>query len=211
MKRKLLGMLIALFLLLSFTTFSFAKDVVTKNTKKNLKQNVEKATETKIDLPKEKQTSLGLYITAKEAFANWYRYQDKVIILDIRTPEEYMLGGHATMAVNIPVKFLKKKIDFKKDKSIMSLNKKFVEKVKKKFKTSDIIMIMGRSGARSAVAVDMLAKAGFTKVYNIIDGFEGDKLNLPISYKNGRRIVNGWKNSGAVWTEDVNPDLVYKP
>ena len=211
MKRKLLGMLIATFLLLSFTTFSFAKDTVTKNTKKNIKQDVKQTTQTTIELPKEKQTTLKLYVTANEAFANWYRYQDKVTILDIRTPEEYMLSGHATMALNIPVKFLKKKIDFKKDKSIMVLNKKFVDKVKKKFKTTDIIMVMGRSGARSAIAVDMLAKAGFTKVYNIIDGFEGDKLNIPTSYKNGRRIVNGWKNSGAAWTEDVNPDLVYKP
>ena len=70
---------------------------------------------------------------------------------------------------------------------------------------------MCRSGGRSAFAVNMLSKAGFKNVYNIIDGFEGDKVKNPNSYFNGKRLVNGWKNSGAPWTYDLDPKLMYLP
>ena len=53
-----------------------------------------------------------------------------------------------------------------------------------------------RSGGRSALAVNALAKAGFTNVYNIIDGFEGDKVAEEGSLYLGKRMKNGWKNSG---------------
>jgi hypothetical protein len=56
-----------------------------------------------------------------------------------------------------------------------------------------------------------MAKAGFQKVYNIIDGFEGDSLKDSDSYQNGKRIINGWKNSGAPWTYKLERKLVYYP
>jgi rhodanese-related sulfurtransferase len=74
-----------------------------------------------------------------------------------------------------------------------------------------MLMVMCRSGGRSAIAVNTLGKAGFKNVYNITDGFEGDRLELPESYENGKRIINGWKNSGAPWTYKLDPKLVYLP
>jgi 3-mercaptopyruvate sulfurtransferase SseA len=50
--------------------------------------------ETKPELPKEKQTVLGLYVTAKEAYEKWQADPEKVKILDVRTPEEYIFVGH---------------------------------------------------------------------------------------------------------------------
>ena len=38
---------------------------------------------------------------------------------------------------------------------------------------------MCRSGGPSAIAVNQLGKAGFVKVYTIIDGMEGDKMDDP--------------------------------
>ena len=46
---------------------------------------------------------------------------------------------------------------------------------------ADTIVAMCRSGGRSAFAINMLAKAGFVNVYNIIDGFEGDTVDDPES------------------------------
>lgn len=189
MKKRLLLLLVVPFLVLSFLITSFADT----------------------SLPKKKQTDLGLYVTAKEAFTKWHTDPDKVKMLDVRTPGEYIFVGHAPMATNIPVKFLKTEVDSKKMKPVMHLNENFVDEVKKKFKKTDTIMIMCRSGARSAAAVNMLAKAGFKNVYNIIDGYEGDKLNVPGSYNNGKRLVNGWKNSGAPWTYKLDPKLMYLP
>ena len=61
-----------------------------------------------------------------------------------------------------------------------------------------MILAMCRSGGRSAMVVNALAKAGFTQVYNIIDGFEGDKVEDPESVHHGKRMRNGWKNA-APW------------
>ena len=61
--------------------------------------------ETKPELPKMKQTVLGLYVTAKEAYEKWQADPGKVKILDVRTPEEYIFVGHAEMAWNIPLAF----------------------------------------------------------------------------------------------------------
>ena len=64
---------------------------------------------------------------------------------------------------------------------------------------------MCRSGGRSAMAVNTLAKAGFTNVYNIIDGMEGDAVKDPGSVYQGQRLKNGWKNSGIPWTYQPDP------
>jgi hypothetical protein len=60
------------------------------------------------------------------------------------------------------------------------------------------------------MAVNALAKAGFTKVHNIIDGFEGDKVEDPESVFHGQRVRNGWKNS-APWTYKLDHNLVWLP
>jgi Rhodanese-like domain len=89
-------------------------------------------------------------------------------------------------------------------------NKDFIAHVMERFKPDEPILAMCRSGGRSAMAVNALAKAGFTKVYNIIDGFEGDKVEDPESVYHGQRMRNGWKNS-APWTYRLDPTLVWLP
>ena len=53
-----------------------------------------------------RQTRLGLYVTAKEAYDMWQADPEGVKILDVRTPEEWVFTGHAPMATNIPFAFL---------------------------------------------------------------------------------------------------------
>ena len=60
-------------------------------------------TDQKAKLPEGKQTVLGLYVTAKEAYEKWQAEPEKVKIIDVRTPEEYLFVGHPTMAWKIPV------------------------------------------------------------------------------------------------------------
>ena len=54
-------------------------------------------------IPKEKETVLGLYLTAAEAWKKWQAEPDKVLLLDVRTPEEFLFVGHPPMAWNIPI------------------------------------------------------------------------------------------------------------
>ena len=87
----------------------------------------------------------------------------------------------------------------------------FVTRVRKVAGPDDTLLVMCRSGGRSAMAVNLLAKAGFRNVYNITDGMEGDAVKDPNSVFSGQRLVNGWKNSGLPWTYDLDPDRMVLP
>jgi len=136
-------------------------------------------------LPQAKRTSVGLYITAAGAFEKWQADPQNVKIIDVRTPEEFRTVGIPEMAAKVP----------------LSASHEFVVQVKKVAEPDDTILVICRSGNRSAVAVEMLARAGFERAYTVVDGFEGDRETDPSSPDYGKRTVNGWKNAGLPWTE----------
>jgi rhodanese-related sulfurtransferase len=162
-------------------------------------------------IPTEKQTVLGLYVTAKEAYEKWRAEPEKVKILDVRTPEEFLFVGHPTMAWKIPVIAQSYEWDATKGQFPMKLIPDFVARVKEVAKPDDTIMVMCRSGGRSAIAANLLAQAGFKHVHNIIDGMEGDSVEEPASVFLGQRLKNGWKNSGCPWTYNLTPDRLVLP
>jgi len=162
------------------------------------------------EIPEAKLTSLGQYVTAKEAYEMWKADPENVKVLDVRMVEEYVFLGHAEAAVNIPIAFPKYEWHPDRRKYGFEMNPDFIDHVNAAFKPDDTIVAMCRSGGRSAFAINMLAKAGFTNIYNIIDGFEGDTVDDPESVFHGKRMKNGWKNS-ASWTYDLNPVMVWLP
>jgi rhodanese-related sulfurtransferase len=159
-------------------------------------------------LPKEKQTTLGLYVTSKEAYEMWKSSPENIKILDVRTQEEYLFVGHADMAWNIPVFLQSYEWDSTKKNFPMKPNSDFINQVKELFQPDDIILVTCRSGGRSAMAVNYLADSGFKNIYNITDGFEGDLVKDPESVFLGQRKINGWKNSGLPWTYKIDPKLM---
>jgi len=153
-----------------------------------------------------KQTALGLYVTSKEAYEMWRSKPDEVTLIDVRTPEEFLFIGHAEMAWNIPLAEQSYQWDPEKKQLPMNLLPDFTTRVQSIAKPDDILLVTCRSGGRSAMAVNLLAKAGFKSVYNITDGVEGDAVKDPNSVFNGQRMVNGWKNSGLPWTYKIDPE-----
>jgi rhodanese-related sulfurtransferase len=168
-------------------------------------------TELKANLPKEKQTALGLYVTAKEAYEKWQADPDKVKIIDVRTPEEYLFVGHPTMAWKIPLAAQSYEWDAEKKQFPMKPFPDFVARVQTMAQPDDTLMVMCRSGGRSAMAVNALAKAGFKHVHNIIDGMEGDAHGDSASVAQGQPLKDGWKHSGCPWTKKLTPDRMLLP
>jgi rhodanese-related sulfurtransferase len=158
-------------------------------------------------LPSGKQTTLGLYVTAAQAYEKWKAAPDTVKIIDVRTPEEYAFIGHPEMVWNIPFAFVTYQRKDGKTEYGPKMNPDLVAEVKKIAGPTDTLLVMCRSGDRSAKAVNKLAAAGFKNVYTIIDGFEGDKVKDPDSVFNGKRMKNGWKNS-APWVYDIDPEKI---
>ena len=54
------------------------------------------------EIPRGKETILGLYATGKEACEKWKADPGKVKILDFRTTEEFLIVGDPAMAWSIP-------------------------------------------------------------------------------------------------------------
>jgi rhodanese-related sulfurtransferase len=152
-----------------------------------------------------------MYVTAGEAYEMWRANPDRVHIIDVRTPEEYVFVGHAEMARNIPLLFVRHEWNADIKEFVVERNPDFLPRMKSLFRPTDTLLVMCRSGDRSAMAVNALAKAGFLNVYNIIDGMEGDKVDDPGSAYWGKRKRNGWKNCGAPWTYEVNPEQTCMP
>ena len=172
-------------------------------------------------VPKSNQTSLGLYVTPNEAYEMWKANPEGVHIIDVRTFEEYIFVGHADMARNIPLLFPKFELPAANKPGVAPPpgkvpagcsgvpNPEFIPSVKSRFAPTDTLLMMCSTGGRAAMAVNQLAKAGFVKVYNIINGLEGDRVNDPGSVYHGKRMRNGWKNCGLPWTYDFDPDLMW--
>lgn len=159
------------------------------------------------DLPERKQTVLGFYVTAKEAYDMWKADPETVTILDVRTPEEYGFVGHPEGAVDVPYAF----VTYERKNGITTwgpkMNSDFVAEVASVAEPTDILLVMCRSGDRSARAVDLLAASGFVNAYTVTDGFEGDKVSDPENVFFGMRMKNGWKNS-APWTYSIDPEKI---
>ncbi len=156
--------------------------------------------ETEITLPKAKQTVLGLYVTAREAYEKYQADPAKVLIIDVRTPEEYLFVGHPTMAWNIPVFAQTYEWDAEKQQFPMKPLPDFVSRVQGVATPGATLLVTCRAGGRSAIAVNLLAHAGFKQVYSIVDGVEGDPVDDPGSLFHAMPMRNGWKSSGCPWT-----------
>ena len=157
------------------------------------------------------ETKLELYVTAKEAYDMWRANPEEVKILDVRTLAEYVFVGHPPMAYAIPAFFQTHRWDSEREMFAMEPNPEFVAQVRKWAGVGDTILVTCRSGERGAMAVDLLAEAGFTKVYNIVDGMEGGVVKDPDSVFNGRRMKNGWQNSGLPWTYEIDLEQIWIP
>ncbi len=163
------------------------------------------------DLPAAKRTVLGLYVTAKEAYEKWKADPQNVKILDVRTPEEYLFVGHPEMAWNVPLLLQTHQWDAAGKRLVMRPNPGFLSQVKQIVKPADTLLVMCRSGGRSARVANLLAKQGLKRVYTVTDGMEGDTVKDPQSVFYGKRMVNGWKNSGLPWTYVLDPKLMSLP
>jgi uncharacterized protein (DUF934 family)/rhodanese-related sulfurtransferase len=107
-------------------------------------------------------------------------------MLDVRTAEELHFVGRVPGALHVPWAI-----------GIgLQRNPDFVEQVLQLAKRDDRLLLLCRSAKRSLSAARALTSAGFTQVYNILEGFEGDMDS------NGQRgRVNGWRLHGLPWRQ----------
>lgn len=168
-------------------------------------------------VPQAKQTKPGLYLDGKEAHALKQKLGEKALFIDIRTRGEVSYTGMATV-VDAHVPFLEHPPnapwDEKAGRFRLEFNNDFEAEVARRLVAKgldkqDTVILICRSGDRTAKAVNLLAEQGYAKVYSVVDGFEGDVAKDGPDA--GKRVVNGWKNAGLPWTYKLDKDKLYLP
>jgi rhodanese-related sulfurtransferase len=111
----------------------------------------------------------------------------EAVLIDVRTAEERKFVGHVPET---------KHVAWMTGLSL-SRNPRFVKELESKAGKSDVVLLLCRSGKRSAAAAEAATKSGFTNVFNIIEGFEGD-----LDEEQRRGAFNGWRHAGLPWIQD---------
>ncbi len=147
-------------------------------------------------VPPSNQTKANLYLSSKEVPEFLKAKGGHVLFLDVRMPRELISSG-STPLIDADVPFKR----VAASGTHVELNPDFAAEVgqrlaAKGLSKSDPVVLMCRSGHRSAMATDLLTEAGYTQVYSVADGFEGNGFE-----GNG---TNGWKNSGLPWGHELD-------
>ena len=169
-------------------------------------------------LPEIKRTKLGLYLTPQQAYDMKKANPKGVALFDVRTRAEAMyVGWPGDADALVPfVEHPELMTDWDDKRFMYKLepNQDFVPEIERRMKEMGLgkeapVILICRSGDRSSKAQDRLQMAGFTRVYSIAEGFEGDTAKD--GPKAGQRTVNGWKNAGLPWTYKLDKAKMYFP
>lgn len=168
-------------------------------------------------IPPNKQTKAGLYLDAREAYELKQKLGDKALFVDVRTRAEISYLGMPSVAdAHIPAFEHPPNAgwDDKSGRFKMDPNPDFEPELARRLASrqlgkQDPVILICRSGDRTSRAVNFLTELGYSKVYTVVDGFEGDAIAE--GPQAGQRVLNGWKNAGLPWTYKLDKNKMYLP
>lgn len=155
-----------------------------------------------------RSTPLGLYLSPKAAHKA-LKDNPKIVFIDVRDPIEVAFVGHAVGTdKNIPLAIASHEFAPELGRYKMKANPNLLLEVKALLERDgltkkDPIFVACRSGGRSGKVARKLIKAGYTNVWNLVEGFEGDKN------EDGAREVNGWRNADLPWTYKISESMAW--
>jgi rhodanese-related sulfurtransferase len=165
-------------------------------------------------VPEEMRTQQGLYLLPAQAHQFVRAQKGKVLFVDVRTRAEAQFLGMATpVDALVPyVEFQDFMTDWDETRGFYKLEpfSDFVPEVGRRLQAkglskSDPVVLICRTGERSASAANLLTDSGYTRVYVVVYGLEGELSDR------GRRNVNGWKNANLPWSFELDKSKMYFP
>jgi len=168
-------------------------------------------------VPPNKRTVAGRYLDAREAYRMKQELGPRAYFVDVRTRYETVYVGLPTVAdANIP--YVEHPDDAPWDDKAgrfkLDVNSDFGPELARRLQAAGLgkdapVILICRSGDRSARAANLLSQLGYMSVYSVIDGFEGDVA--PSGDRKGQRVLNGWKNAGLPWNYELGKARAYFP
>ena len=110
-----------------------------------------------------------------------------VVLVDVRTTEERKFVGYVPDSVHVPWA----------TGTALTRNPRFVRELEVKVGKQATIVLLCRSGNRSVLAAQAATQVGFSRVFNILEGFEGQ-----LDTQQHRGGSNGWRFHGLPWVQD---------
>ena len=129
--------------------------------------------------------ALMKHLEPKEAH-EFLKKNPNSVFIDCRSEMEYLFVGHPAGAIHVAWN----------DGPNWDINPHFVAHVKKAASVDRPIVVICRSGNRSLDAGHALEEAGFTQVYNVLHGFEGE-----LDENHHRGSKTGWRFEGLPWEQ----------
>lgn len=123
-------------------------------------------------------------MTPEEAYA-LISQEVNAILVDVRSRAEVDLVGRIPMATHVEWAFYPG----------MVANTEFALQLQAQVDKSRIVVFMCRTGGRSHNAALLAKQLGYSHVYNMLEGFEGEA-----NEHKQRTLINGWKHAGLPWT-----------
>jgi rhodanese-related sulfurtransferase len=111
----------------------------------------------------------------------------EAVLVDVRTTEERKFVGHVPGSIHVAWA----------SGTAMTRNPRFVRELEAKTPKEATVLLLCRSGKRSDLAAEAAAKAGFTNVFNVLEGFEGE-----IDEQRHRGSLGGWRAHDLPWVQD---------
>lgn len=108
-------------------------------------------------------------------------------LIDVRTEEERIAVGYVEGSAHVPWATAP---DF-------ALNPAFLAELGALAAKDEVILLLCRSSVRSDRGGELAAAAGFTQVFNVLEGFEGEADAFQ-----RRSTRNGWRFHGLPWVQD---------
>lgn len=108
------------------------------------------------------------------------------VLVDVRSQAEWQFVGIVPDAVRIELRSFPGMVP----------NPHFTNQLTQQVDKEALVMFFCRSGARSDEASRLATAEGYATVYNVLEGFEGDK-----DAEQHRGRLNGWKGRGLPWIQ----------
>lgn len=108
-------------------------------------------------------------------------------LVDVRAAEERKFVGHVPNTLHVA---------WQTGPALLK-NPRFLRELENKLPKDAVILLLCRSGKRSAAAAANATAAGFKNVFNVREGFEGD-----LDDRQQRGASGGWRQRGLPWVQD---------
>jgi rhodanese-related sulfurtransferase len=108
-------------------------------------------------------------------------------LVDVRSTEERKFVGHVPGTAHVAWA----------TGTALTRNPRFVRELEAKARKDAPVLLLCRSGKRSALAAEAATRAGFALAFNVREGFEGE-----LDERQQRGHADGWRFRSLPWVQD---------